>query len=142
MIFVVQASWLADRGLINSPNAPSKGSGYILLTNNLSTCFLKDFMIDTGSPEGAMRLRNILGGSILAVDIHSQLLPTVKGVTIIKRSEHQSDVVGVCFDRSRVPCWVATWYENCKQRHKRFSVRIYGYEAAKHLAEGVSMDSI
>ncbi|CEM01930.1 unnamed protein product [Vitrella brassicaformis CCMP3155] len=53
--------------------------------------------------------------------------------SVRKLSKHQSGVKGVYYEK-RSNAWVANWYEDGRQREKRFSARQLGYEGAKQAA--------
>ncbi|CEM29277.1 unnamed protein product [Vitrella brassicaformis CCMP3155] len=57
-----------------------------------------------------------------------------KGKTVITKSVHQSDVVGVCWHNER-QAWQTTWYEKNERKTQFFYVSEHGYDRAKALAE-------
>ncbi|CEM17343.1 unnamed protein product [Vitrella brassicaformis CCMP3155] len=64
---------------------------------------------------------------------HRREMERTGRAVVKKRSEHQSGVKGVHYNKAS-NSWIASWYEGGKQRTKPFSVRELGYEGAKQAA--------
>ncbi|CEM01897.1 unnamed protein product [Vitrella brassicaformis CCMP3155] len=61
---------------------------------------------------------------------------STKGKTVVTKSDHQSDVVGVSWYNAR-QAWRASWYEkgDSKRKDMDFYVKEHGFDRAKALAE-------
>ncbi|CEM17379.1 unnamed protein product [Vitrella brassicaformis CCMP3155] len=64
---------------------------------------------------------------------HRREMERTGRAVVKKRSEHQSGVKGVSYDKGS-NSWIASWYEGGKRKFKPFSVRELGYEGAKQAA--------